>query len=286
MGEGMNETEKYVSFKLPESVHKQLKHMCVSEDLSVQDYLSKLVTDDLADYALRPKSSSHDETRKDLVTALQITSIFKHVSIDRLWNLAEAIVQFRVHKGELIQREGEVPHVLYLVRDGKVCIFKVAQRGSDHVVAVRQSGDTFALLSTVTNQPSHAWIRALEDTNILTVKRDAFIYFLGQNPELMETVIECMLDRIQSSYQRLATFSGEKTEQRLVDMLLELSSKEGDLLDYTHQEIADMIGSTMETTTRLLTNLKRSGVLSMGRGSITILNKEALNCRKPGFQSR
>jgi CRP/FNR family transcriptional regulator len=282
----MRETEKNVSFRLPETVHKQLKLMCISEDLSVQDYLSKLVSDDLEEYARRPKLGKHDETGQDLITALQNSSIFKHVSPDRLWSLADATVQFRYKKGEVVLREGEIPRVLYLVRDGKVAIFKVAQRGNDQVVAVRQSGDTFALLSTVTNQPSHAWIRALEDTTIISVKRDAFLYFLGQNPQLMETVIECMLERIQNSYQRLATFSGEKTEQRLVDILLELSSKEGDFLNYTHQEIADMIGSTLETTTRLLTNLKRSGVLNMGRGNITLLDKEALTCRKPGIQIR
>ena len=75
---------------------------------------------------------------------------------------------------------------------------------------------------------------------------------------------------------RLRDLAGERVEQRIAGILIMLSSKFGPELPFTRQEIADMAGTTIETTIRTMTRFKENGIIKSTRGRITVLDKNSL----------
>ncbi|MFC1847528.1 Crp/Fnr family transcriptional regulator [Chloroflexota bacterium] len=71
-------------------------------------------------------------------------------------------------------------------------------------------------------------------------------------------------------------------EQRLVSVLLMLSSKIGLTLPFTRQDIADMTGTTIETAIRVMSHLRDRGIIRSSRGKITIIDKEKLRLLSEG----
>ena len=273
----MAETEKQVNLKLPAAVHKQLKLVCVQQGISIQEYLSRLVRASVADYgAKQPSGDDRHASISGHLESLNLAPIFSAVPRDHLKTLEDSTVHLHLNKGELILREGEIPPALYIIRQGKAHIFRISPSGKEYIIDTCKRGDPIALLATIASMPSFASVRAVEDTAISSVGRDAFLAFLGQNAGVVRKVLETEAEKLLSVYNKLINFSSGNTSQRLVNILTELSSKEGNNLSYTHQEIANMIGSTIETTTRVLAGLKRSGALRIARGTITIIDKERL----------
>ncbi len=71
--------------------------------------------------------------------------------------------------------------------------------------------------------------------------------------------------------------AGERVEQRIAGILVMLSSKFGPELPFTRQEIADMAGTTIETTIRVMTRFKENSIIKSARGRITVLDKNGLS---------
>jgi CRP-like cAMP-binding protein len=88
--------------------------------------------------------------------------------------------------------------------------------------------------------------------------------------------------RLRDAQTRLLDLAGEKVEQRLASALLRLSSKLGPTLPFTRQEIADMTGTTTETTIRVMSRLKERGIIRSTRGKVIILDKEKLRLLSEG----
>ena len=88
--------------------------------------------------------------------------------------------------------------------------------------------------------------------------------------------------RLRDAQGRLRDFAGERVEQRLAGTLLMLCSKLGPDLPFAQQEIANMTGTTSETTSRVLSQLKDRGIIHSGRSKIVILDELKLRLLSEG----
>jgi CRP/FNR family transcriptional regulator len=96
------------------------------------------------------------------------------------------------------------------------------------------------------------------------------------------SIINVLGGRLRDAANRLKDLAGERVEQRLARILVMLSAKLGKTLPFTRQEIADMAGTTTETTIRLTTQLKERGIISAVRGKITIVDELKLRLLAEG----
>lgn len=95
-------------------------------------------------------------------------------------------------------------------------------------------------------------------------------------------VIGIMGERIKSAHNRLRDLATDRVEQRLTKVLLMLSSKFGNTLPFTRQAIADMTGTTTETTIRVMNRLRNSGIIRSTRGKTIILDENKLRLLSSG----
>jgi CRP-like cAMP-binding protein len=179
-------------------------------------------------------------------------------------------------EGEYVFWEGDPPSHFYVVASGRVKVLKHSSSGKEFVVAFFGPGEVFGEVAVFEDRPYPASAQAVSDAELLGIGRDQFLSFLAGLPEVSLRIINMLGGRLREAQSRLNALAGERAEQRVARTLLMLSSKLGPGLPFTRQEIADMSGTTIETTIRVMSRMKSAGIIRSHRGRTDILDEARL----------
>ncbi len=215
---------------------------------------------------------------------LKKIELFKNLSDDELAELDSHLAAASHKKKEMIFAEGEPPEWFYIVASGKVKITKTSQDGKEIILEVISPNDIFGGVAVLRNFPYPASAVAMEDTEALKISRKNLLRLVDRFPNLMYCIAMQLGDRMKSSHDSLKNIALERVEARIAALLLKLASKvgieskEGLLIDMrlTKQDVADMVGTTVETSIRTFSRFKKEGLLSDADGRIVILDREGL----------
>ena len=213
---------------------------------------------------------------------LKRSSIFSGLNDNELGELANLTTEHSFKPHESILWEGDAPECFYIVAEGKVKVLKHSSQGREFIIAFFGPGEMFGELAVFENKPYPASAQAATTTKVLCIKREGFLSFLAQCPQVSLRIIDILGERLRESQSRLRDLAGERVEQRLASILLMLSAKLGPTLSFTRQELADMAGTTTETTIRFMSRLKDGGIIRSARGKIVILNEVKLRLLSEG----
>jgi CRP/FNR family transcriptional regulator, nitrogen oxide reductase regulator len=204
---------------------------------------------------------------------LKRSLIFSGLNDGDLNALSKLAVSRSFKAGEFIFWEGDAPVQFYVIASGRVKVLKHSSLGKEFVVAFFAIGDVFGEVAVFESRPYPASVQAVSDTEALGIGRDKFLSFLSGHPEVSLRIINMLGGRLRDAQNRLNALAGERAEQRVAKTLMMLSSKLGQSLPFTRQEIADMSGTTMETTIRVMSRMKRAGIIHSHRGKTDILDE-------------
>jgi CRP-like cAMP-binding protein len=196
--------------------------------------------------------------------------------------LSRLAVSHSFNAGEFVFWEGDAPAHFYVVTSGRVKVLKHSSLGKEFVVAFFGPGDVFGEVAVFEERPYPASAQAISDTEVLGIGRDRFLAFLSGHPEVALRIINMLGGRLRDAQNRLNALAGERAEQRVARTLLMLSSKLGQSLPFTRQEIADMSGTTIETTIRVMSRMKRGEIIRSRRGRTDILDETRLKLLSEG----
>lgn len=207
---------------------------------------------------------------------LRACPIFSGLGEKGLEELKTLVYPIRFQAGKIIVQEKEIPGALFIIQSGRVKILMSSESGKEYIIDTRRMGETFNDLAALDGQPSFASAQAIEDTTVLAIKSEDLINLVSRNPALISRIACVAGDRLRNAYTNLISLAVETVDQRLIKILLLLSSKYGSTLFFSRAEIAEMAGTTVETATRVLTKLEDSGLVSRKRGEISLLDKNQL----------
>ncbi len=181
-------------------------------------------------------------------------------------------------KKDIIFSEGDPPDWLYIVTNGKVKITKLSQGGRELILEIISPMDFFGGVAVIRGFPYPANAIAMDDTEVLKMSRSNLMRVLDSFPNLMYCLAMNMGDRIKGSYEALKSIAVEKVESRIASLLIKLSDKAGVKtgntvvidMKLTKQDIAEMVGTTVETSIRTMSKFKKLGVVTEKAGKITI----------------
>lgn len=199
--------------------------------------------------------------------------------------LEEIVSKSHTHKyqnGEYLFWEGDSPEHFYILLKGRAKIIKHGSLGRETVVAFFGPCDIFGEVAVLENKPYPASCQAVEETEVLSINRQFFVEFLKRHPRIALAMIGILSTRLREAQSRLHDLSGERVEQRLARTLERLSSKIGDELPFTRQDLAAMSGTTMETTVRFLSRLKERKIITSHRGLVIIKDRQKLTLLADG----
>ncbi len=221
-------------------------------------------------------------TGTDKVEALQRSVIFSALSKGELRELAGLAIERSFMAGEFIFWEGDVPEWFYVVGEGQVKVLKHSSQGKEFIIAFFSPGEMFGEVAVFENKPYPASAQAVAETKILAINATDFLSFLAAHPGVALRIISILGERLRVAQSRLRDLAGERVEQRLATMLVMLAAKFGPILPFTRQEVADMAGTTAETTIRVLSRLRERGIIRSARGKIVVLNESKLRLLAEG----
>ncbi len=210
--------------------------------------------------------------------------LFKNLSDEELKELEPYLVTTTFKKKEDVFAEGDQPEWFYIVSRGKVKITKLSHEGKEIILEIISPNDIFGGVAVLRNFPYPANAVAMEDSEVVKISRKNLMRLVDRFPNLMYCIALQLGDRMKSSYDSLKNIALERVEARIAALLLKLvgkvgvDTKDGLLIDMrlTKQDVADMVGTTVETSIRTFSKFKKQGLVSDRDGKIIIKDRKGL----------
>ena len=201
---------------------------------------------------------------------------FAHLSEEQLNTLAASATIRYFPKKTFVFHEGDPAAHLCVVQYGRVKLFKASASGKEFVAHIAGPGNTLNVAALFGAKPHFLSAQCIEDTSILCVGREEFLSFLNKYPSIATRIIAIMGEVTNIAYEKIIDLLVEKVDLRVSNVLFMLSSKFGTTLSLTCRDIADIAGTTTESTIRVIGKLKKEGILNSHREKIEILDPARL----------
>jgi CRP-like cAMP-binding protein len=220
----------------------------------------------------------------DMDALVAANPVFRKLSAADRQLVVEAAVLEHYQKGAKIFEQGTPADRFYTIATGRVKIFKMLASGRDVILEVFGVGDPLGAVATYEERPFPASATALEPTDCIVIPRAAFFRLLEQNPTLVRGLLSGLTTRLVELTNRIAELSGSRIEPRLARVLLKLVKDTGRQerggifipLALSRQELADMTGTTIETSIRIMSRWGKQKILRTEKDGFVILDPAAL----------
>lgn len=205
--------------------------------------------------------------KKEALESLRAIPLFSRVRDADLEDVASHLIERRFPKHSTVVEEGMTGDYMYVIREGRVKVTKASDDGREKIMGFLEKGSFFGDMALLTGEVRSASVKTLEPSRLLALSRRDFIELIRQSPDLALSVIEELTNRLRETNEQASTLSflGVKDRTRsLFERIAEPDNSRGNrrmTQALTHQQIADMIGTSRETVTRAVKQLKDEGWL-------------------------
>jgi CRP/FNR family cyclic AMP-dependent transcriptional regulator len=204
--------------------------------------------------------------RKEAVDSLQGIPLFSKVCEADLEALASRLIERRYPKSATIVEEGLPGDYMYVIRQGRVKVTKASEDGREKIMDFLEAGNFFGEMSLLDQLPRSASVETLEPSRLLALSRNDFLEVLRRSPDLALAVIQVLILRLREADEQASSMSFQRVKERTQSLFRrmardELGEDQRLTPALTHQQIADMIGTSRETVTRVIKLLKQDGWL-------------------------
>nr|WP_246625095.1 Crp/Fnr family transcriptional regulator [Fictibacillus nanhaiensis] len=177
-----------------------------------------------------------------------------------------------VRKGTLILTPDNPLKALFLLKEGQVRLYRMNHHGKQFTVDVLTGGNIFGETSTLALTDDQIYAEAMADTYLCVLGKREFENFIEKNPKIALKFINILSNRLKEIYSFSEKIALSDVKYRLLYLLQKLSEKTGKRkkewqtidMKLTHADMANMIGSTRETTSAILSQLKKEGIIKKG----------------------
>ena len=187
-------------------------------------------------------------------------------------------------KNDLIFHAGALSKHVYFLRHGRVKIYHPANGGKEVILWFCFPGDMFGMAEVAQGGGRLVNAVACESSEVLSITQAQFEGFLRTHPAAGLLVIQVLSNRLRTLGDVIVNLVNDDAQTRILKLILLLSTRHGVRveqniylsIDLTHQEIADMVGTTRQTVTGVLGQLQRRGLMRLENRRILIENPELL----------
>ncbi len=251
-----------------------------STSLGLFSYIKRVMT--VIHKLIREISMSSSLGDADLIITnranlLENIEFFKGMSKSELTELAGMMKQSKVKKNTVIINQGDLSRSLFVIVYGRLKAYATDEDGNQTLFTFFNSGDYFGELSLLDEEPRSATVQTLEDCTVLHLDHDMFKGFVCAYPNVCSILFKSLTRRIRDMDDTICLLTSKDIYGRLIQTLYKLAEEdsEGVLMTQklTHQDLAEMVGSSREMISRTLKELKNNGFISVDKKQISILKR-------------
>ncbi len=217
-------------------------------------------------------------TSQETILLLQRVPAFSTLADDDLARVAEVTVPRTFHTGEFVFREGDQSDTCYVVRTGRVRAVREHSDGRSITLATFGPGEIFGELAIFDDERRSATVETLEETELIAILAGDMRRMLREHSDIAVKLLAALSRRLRETNERLTRQSFQTVQSRVAAVLTELvaaersrGAGEGDILiTATQSDLAQLAGSSRESASRFLAVLERAGIITQGRGKLTV----------------
>src|SRR5512132_1941078 len=218
------------------------------------------------------------------VALLSQVPVFETLGEAELGRVSEVAVRRRFPAGQVIFREGDQSDTCYVMRSGHARAVRERAGGRTISLAHFGPGDIFGELAMFDDELRSATVETLDEVQAIAVLGSDMRRLLRQHPDIAVKLVIALGRRLREANERLARQSFQTVQSRVavvLDGLVRQAQSEGAgasdvLVKITQADIAQLAGSSRESASRFIAVLERAGVITQGRGRITVHDSDAL----------
>jgi CRP/FNR family transcriptional regulator len=223
-------------------------------------------------------------TSEDTAQLLRQVALFATLADEDLAQVAELAVPRTFATGEVVFREGDASDTCYVIRSGHARAVIEHQDGRSITLARFGPGEIFGELAMLGEEPRSATVEMLEETEAIAILGPDMRRLLREHPDISIKLISALGQRLREANDRLSRQSFQTVQSRVASVLTELveaaleeGAPDGDILiTATQADLAQLAGSSRESASRFLAVLERAGIITQGRGRLTVHDAAAL----------
>ena len=187
-------------------------------------------------------------------------------------------------QGAVLFVEGQAPRGVYIVCSGRVKLSTTSREGKTLILRIAQSGEVLGLHATVSGKPYELTGETLQPCQLDFIRRDDFLRFLQHHGDACLNAAQHLSQNCQNAYEMIRSLGlSHSVGEKLARLLLEWASdgettKDGIRIkiSLTHEEIAQLIGTSRETVTRVLSEFREKKFAQLRGSTLMIMNRTGL----------
>jgi len=209
---------------------------------------------------------------------LRTVPIFSGLSDEDITSLAHLALRKRYPKDTVVFFENEEGDFFFTITEGRIKVTILGDDGREVILSVLGPGDFFGEMALLDNEPRSATAIAVEESELLSLHRNDFQTVLNENKSITSALIRVLSARLRRANHQISTLALLDVYGRVARVIVDMAREEGKRLRdgriafrrATHQEIANRIGTTRETVTRMLKDLERQGLIHVEGKEIVV----------------
>jgi CRP-like cAMP-binding protein len=193
--------------------------------------------------------------------------------------------QYAYRKGEFVIRPGEQPSGIFYIESGLVKAYDITKYGEENILIIRKPDEFFPFIWSITGEERSIIYEALVPTVVRRVRREEFIAYVDNNPDLLRSLLDIAIDMYRIHSERILNLGYRNVRERLVSYLLSTAGRFGKVADegqilldvpLRYQDIGSAISASRETIGREIQSLERQGLVVSRDGYLVLIDPEAL----------
>jgi CRP-like cAMP-binding protein len=227
---------------------------------------------------------------RELSAFLQANPVFADVPAREIESLAALTTEEAHGPRAYVFMEGDAARWFCVVKSGHVKIVRHARNGKDVVLELLGPGEVFGGVAVIEKRPYPASAQTTESTVVLKIPAGPISALADRHPSISREMARLISKRLRAAHDSVESLAVDPVEARLAATLLRLTDREGTPgaagvtlpFPLTRQSLADMTGTTVETTIRILSRWIKDDLLADEGGRLVLRDREGLRALAEG----
>lgn len=205
--------------------------------------------------------------------------IFRDLSTSELEEMDRQITMASCETGKIFYMPEDSGEVLFLLKKGRVQLYRISPNGKKLVVSTLGPGAIFGEMSLVGQGMHNTFAESVDDCLLCVMSRADVERLMREKPMVAFRFVEALGDRVTQLESRLEEIAFKSIPARLASLLLRLADEQGNgdaVNGFTHQDLGEMLGTYRETITQTLNDFKAEGLIEISRKHIGLLDRYSL----------
>lgn len=188
-------------------------------------------------------------------------------------------------KGSVLFVDGEEPRGVFILCSGRAKLTTSSSEGRTLIVKIAEAGEVLGASATILGTPYEVSAETLEPSQLNFIKREDFMRFLSMHSDACLHTAQQLSEKYQAAQREIRSLGlAQSTSEKLGKLLLQWCNLHGETTPrgtrlkvlLTHEEVAQMIGTTRETVTRILSDFKKKNIIEVKGSTIIVLQRAVL----------